>query len=311
MLKDRTTYADWLAVDQTNAVAASMRLAGLTCQAVIQGSLDVVYISGPPGVGKNMAVRDALDRNGVTNVVKSNPTDYKNLLSAFKQARERAVPLWLDEADVIFNSLRMLNVLKIATGPVRDRTYNGKSVNVPKGILVCTNADLANLDWLTPPIRLHAAALFSRSKPITVTTDVEELWEYSVMVAMTTKMIWTDKDGDGIPIAIQNEALDWFTRNLFRLEVVAPRTLWTAANLMNRSRKPNATLDPFLARHTLAGLVTRVSTRVPPLSPQVVRRAEAARAEPNRSTGTVEAVKRLRETRRTYARPVPTRFGYG
>lgn len=288
-----------------------MRLAGLTCEAVIQGTLDVAYISGPPGVGKNVAVRAALDRNGVTNVVKSNPTDYKNLLSAIKQARERAVPLWLDEADVIFNSLRMLNVLKIATGPVRDRTYNGKSVNMPKGILVCTNTDLANLGWMAASIRPHAAALFSRSQPITVTTDVEELWEYSVMVAMTTKMIWTDKDGDGIPIAIQNEALDWFTRNLFRLDVVAPRTLEIAANLMNRSRKPNATLDPFLARHTLAGLVTRASTRITPLSPQIVRRAETTPMEHTRSIATTEMVKRLRETRRAYAGPVASRFGSG
>jgi DNA polymerase III delta prime subunit len=253
-MRPRETYDDWVKVPKTNAVALKMKLARETCETVARGGLPVAYLSGPPGIGKTQAVRDAVGERHV----RSNPTNYRDLLAAFAQADAQGVPLWLDEADVIFRTDRMLNVLKVATGARRERVYNGQRLDVP--LFVTTNQSLDAREiggWWDKGLLPHATALFNRSHPVVITGDALELWEYSVYVAQTTRMLANDEDGDGIPLGVRNDALDWFTYNVHRLDVVAPRTLAKACDLMARSRKPNPTISHLVATATLDAMLTR------------------------------------------------------
>lgn len=238
-----------------NPIAQAMALAQDTISAVVSGALPAAFISGPPGVGKNVAVRAALDAANIRDPVKSNPTNYLELLADISEAGRRKVPVWLDEADVIFRSDRMLNVIKVATGQRRDRIYNGRSVDA--AIIVTTNVPLAPVDgrWAEKALETHGPALFNRSSPVIIAGSRRDLGDYAVTLAARTRMIRNDSDGDGISRALQSEAVDWFTANMDRLSVVAPRTLAMVADLLSRAYKPNPTLSVALAERSLNAML--------------------------------------------------------
>ena len=94
-----------------------------------------------------------------------------------------------------------------------------------------------------------------------------ELWEYALLLAATGKMLREDSDGDGIALAIRQQAVEWFTANFHNLANVSPRTLAKAADFMSRSRKKCPTLTPAVAEFQLKNMVTGESTETPPPMP--------------------------------------------
>jgi len=258
----------WEQIASTNSVSITMNTTLGMCEAVIRGQLPVAWISGPPGVGKNIAVNAAADAAGKARIIKCNPRTYEDLLKQLSEAANRKAVIWLDEADVIFRSDRMVNLLKTATGSPRDRVYNGVNVNAP--IIVTTNG---NLDPNAPgtcwdkKLTIHADALFNRSAPVMIPEGRMELWEYALLLAATGKMLREDSDGDGIALAIRQQAVEWFTANFHNLANVSPRTLAKAADFMSRSRKKCPTLTPAVAEFQLKNMVTGGSTETPPPMP--------------------------------------------
>lgn len=239
-MKERNTYEDWADVerDQANAVASAVSLARSSTLAVAEGKLQVAYLSGPSGIGKSKAIDDAVSAMGAK-PIRGNPHNYRDVIEALRQSRGKR-PVVFDEADVLFRSDRILNALKIATeGKARQRVYNGASVNAP--IFVSTNDDLGD-DKLWPrELRPHHQALFNRSAPICIPGgNRADLWEYSVHVAITTPLLWEAQNGDGVPVALRNAALEFFTVNLWRLKVVSPRTLKNIATTMHLFREDSA-----------------------------------------------------------------------
>lgn len=238
------------------------------CEAVMKRQLTAAWISGPPGVGKNIAVKAAIRGAGNLKYIKSNPRTYLDLLGQLSEAANLNAVVWLDEADVVFRSDRMVNLLKTATGSPCDRVYDGVNVNAP--IIVTTNG---NLDPNSPEtcwdkkLKIHADALFNRSPPVIIPEDRMQLWEYAITLAATGKMLREDSDGDGIPLAIRQEAVEWFTINFHKLTNVSPRTLANAADYMYRSRKRGTTLTPAVAQFQLKNMVTRTSDETPPQTP--------------------------------------------
>ena len=269
-MKTRITYEEWTDVTHSNQVASQMIMAQEMTQAVVAGGLQIAYLSGPPGVGKNVAVRRALKEMRAAEPVKANPTNYLDLLTSIKLARQRSAILWMDEADVIFRSERMINLIKTATGRKQDRYYNRVSVDVP--MIVSTNASLDQSqikNWWKAELIHHAEALFNRSPPVVIPSDPIKLWEYSIHLAVTSSMLWNDDDGDGIAMSHRQEAVNWFTENVHRLDVVSPRTLYEAANLLNRSRKARPRISASLASAMLDAKLTKSSNQPPPMSPTI------------------------------------------
>ena len=78
-----------------------------------------------------------------------------------------------------------------------------------------------------------------------------------------------DDDGDGIAMSHRQEAVNWFTENVHRLDVVSPRTLYEAANLLNRSRKARPRISASLASAMLDAKLTKSSNQPPPMSPTI------------------------------------------
>ena len=234
--------------DSFHCLAADIVSVTETCTAVVNGLLQAAYICGPPGIGKNMAVRAALDRAGITDPVKANPRNYLDLLKAIDAARSRGGPVWFDEADVLWRSDRMLNVLKIATSDhARDRVYNRAFIGVP--IIVTTNVNLAP-PWPSRAAADNCPALFNRSPPIMIRATPEEIVAYAIHLAKTTAMVGNDWKGDGIALAVRERAYDWFRANADRLREPSPRALKNAANLMNRNKRGDVSevmLDRSLA----------------------------------------------------------------
>lgn len=265
-----TCQLNWERIASTNAIAKTMKATHAMCEAVIGGQLPAAWISGPPGVGKNIAVNAAADVAGKADIIKCNPRTYEDLLDRLSEAANLKAVIWLDEADVIFRSDRMVNLLKTATGSPRDRVYNGVNVNAP--IIVTTNGNLnpnaPGTCW-DKKLKIDAEALFNRSAPVIIPEGHMELWEYALMLAATGKMLREDSDGDGIALAIRQEAAEWFTANFHNLANVSPRTLAKAADFMSRSRKPCPTLPPAVADFQLKNMVTGGSSEAPPTMPRI------------------------------------------
>ena len=242
---DRTSLKEWAAVesDPNNSVAVAIRLARSSAMAVARGVRQACYLSGPPGIGKNKIIDDALKVMGARSPIRCNPHNYRHLVKDLNRAQGKA-PLVCDEADVIFRTVRMLNVMKSATQLVEEaRVYDGQKVGAV--IFVATNDDLNNDKLWDKNVRLHHEALFERAQPVCIPGDSRfDLWEWSVHIGITTPLLSARHGGGGISLSARNDALNFFTVNLWRLKVVSPRTLHTIAQTMHDFRG-----DPTLPHH--------------------------------------------------------------
>ncbi len=270
-MRVRTTYEDWAAVlnDHANPVASAIALARSSSVAVVRGAQIATFLCGATGLGKTKAINDALATTSVK-PIRANPATFRELAEVAQKCRGKA-PLVIEEGDVIFRTPNMFNVLKrICETNRRDRVYNGKRVEAP--LLVSTNDDLSDVTRWPADLRHHHQALFSRIASVYIPGhDREAVWEYVVAVAITTKLLWEDQAGNGVPLAARNEALKFFTHNLWTLKVVSARTLKNiASDLCVFKGDPTlpTRLEGYLDRSLPPG-------RVSPC-PTIVRKLEAA-----------------------------------
>ncbi len=177
----------------------------------------------------------------------------------------------MEEADIIFRSKPMFEILKQATDPLtpdilyRIEKIDGEKVAVPINlnvpIIVTTNMDLESDAGWDKDLLKDRAALFDRSQPVVIPDDPIALWEWSIYLALTSHLtrdfVIRNKAG-GKPLAqanslaVQAKALDWLTDNVNRLTVISPRTLKHVAQCMGRAHHgdmPVAILAEELAGH--------------------------------------------------------------
>jgi hypothetical protein len=236
--KNRTTLADWQAVAIENRVARDLARAALWAEQVCDGSRPVAYICGVAGVGKTHAIRQGLHiakARGLAPIY-CNPTSYREMVDAYAEAGGKR-PVVFEEADQVFGTERMLNILKIATDEAGPRVYSedGKRpVKLDAPTLVASNRDLNDDALFEPKLRPHIQALRSRSAPLVITADPHLLWEYACHLAITKGLIRQNNRGQGISLRIQDAALAWFTEHLWRLDEVSPRRLREIARGIDR-----------------------------------------------------------------------------
>lgn len=92
-------------------------------------------------------------------------------------------------------------------------------------LVLTTNKNMKDDRSFEPKMRPHISALISRSAPIFIAGDRQEQWEYSCYLAICHRAIQRPDERTIVPVAVQNRALEWFTRNLLRLADGSPRTL--------------------------------------------------------------------------------------
>lgn len=230
-------HEQWREVPTTNEIAKSIELLNLNAQLVLGGRRRQVIVFGGAGCGKTFTISNALEgfrARGLAPIY-CNPTGYKDILQAFVEAHaisdgkpSKARPVFFDEADTIFASEKCLNILKVALSPDRrQRIYHDILVDAP--VFISTNK---RIDGFSAAKRPHIEAVFDRQPPIVVPEDPHASWEYACYIALMTGMNRRTQSGDGISLAVQVRALEWFTENAYMLTVIGPRALHQIADTM-------------------------------------------------------------------------------
>lgn len=257
-MKTRKTLREWEAVGHphsTNVIANRCTMIAAATNAVLCGNERMLVVTSPSGVGKSFIVRDKLH-----NPLIANPTNYHELLTAFDSAGRKR-PILLEEGDFCFRSERVLNILKIAADPVdRNRTYADRRLDAP--VFILCNADLSTPYKSKFP--QHLEALFRRSAPIIIPNDREMLWEYACYLAIACRMLMKTERGQKIPRGVADEALDFFTRNIWRLKNVSPATLVEIARVMT------VYTDPYRRQRLDQLLGEQYANRPVPASPDIL-----------------------------------------
>lgn len=273
---NRQTVADWRDVATDNIVArriaaARYKLGDLGHHGGV--GLRALYISGPPGIGKTHSIveQERVWRAQGLEPLRFRPATARELLDYFAEARGSR-PLIMEEADIIFRSKPMFELLKQATDPVtpdiitRLVKVDGKKIAVKIGlnvpIVVTTNLDLMGEEGWDKNLLADRDALFNRSRPVAIPNDPLALWEWSIYLALCshlTRDVTVRNPTGGKPLmqanslSVQAQAMDWFTANIDRLAVISPRTLKQAAQFMGRANRGD--MPPAVLAEELAGLL--------------------------------------------------------
>jgi hypothetical protein len=262
------------AVPNQNAIAITMDTLKDEAEDVMTGKRDALICFGGSGLGKNHVIDATLakygpkDSDGLPERVSiDSPDTYKAILDGFHRAthwRKKPWPIVMDEAHLIFQNPRNLNILKMATdeigkkeiedyawytedigplGGVKKIKHLGVSLKAP--IFIMTNT---NLHDMPKENRNHANALFSRIQPILIPDDKLEAWQYAVWLAMEKNVINTAA-GKTVSLTDRSRALAWFTANIWNMDQVSIRTLKAITKEMVLARSPEklaAKLDALL-----------------------------------------------------------------
>ena len=268
------TAAEWKAVPATNRIAAVMEQARSHLRRTFSGMGDGIILFGGSGIGKNHLVHQVASECGVE-PLRSDPSSYHDVLRAFHEATHgltKPRPVFFDEAELIFNTVKNINILKTATSTIRKDRYHadytwwseeeeetgdeikikkvknhGTSLDAP--IIALTNK---NLHDFNPKEHQHFNALFSRIQPIHIPDDPIAAWEYTVHLALTSQMMTVPvRVGKsiglgGASLSARVRAVEWFTANLHNLSQVSPRTLQNAARTITTSDMIDADLALML-----------------------------------------------------------------
>lgn len=241
-LKTRITEEDWKAVGTENPISIRLRTAQRRVQQVLDGYVRACYLSGGPGLGKTQTINTAIDGR---KIIRAIPRDYHDLLFWFEQSRG-TIPLVFEECDHLFRSERCLNLLKMATDPNGPRSVRirvppkkksevsgYKTIPLTAPLVFALNGDLSTASHWPNTCIAHIAAVLSRAQPITIDGTRTERWEYTIFLAVLGNLLRKTEDHKlFVPLSLQNDAIEWFTTNLCRLDEVSPRRLKKIAQTM-------------------------------------------------------------------------------
>ncbi len=273
---NRQSIEDWQQVAKHNIVArrvatARFKLGDLGNRGGI--GLRALYLAGPPGVGKTHSIveQESAWRAKGLEPIRFRPQTARELLDYFMEARGSR-PMIMEEADIIFRSKAMFEILKQATDPLtpdaltRIVKIDGEKVaidinlNVP--IVVTTNMDLLSDKGWSSALLGDRDALFNRSRPIVIPDDALALWEWSIYLALCsdlTKTIFVRNPTGGKsleqsnPLSVQAAAMDWFTTHVNQLAVISPRTLKQVSQIFGRAHRRDMPEEIF--SEELSGLL--------------------------------------------------------
>lgn len=246
----RRTLEDWAAVPTTNRLCDDIDDAARKLGYVFDKTKTAetgAILCGQPGMGKSEAIRQALTAAGLQGLFFKHGNQ-RELLNAFQMADRHCRPLILEEADNVLKSEGQANILKEAMDQAGPRTWttermvrdgSGKLVkqvvDIPltAPLVLTSNKDLRDDRQFEPKMRAHVRALRSRVAPLYIGADRTTAWEYSCYLAICERMLHKPDQRTSVSPLVQDLALEWFTRNLLRLEDGSPRTLKTVAKFVS------------------------------------------------------------------------------
>jgi hypothetical protein len=304
----RRTVRQWMQVPAGNAIAEQLALAKFKLGDLGNRGgvgLRALYLCGPQGVGKTHSIveQEAIWRKAGLNPVRFRPRTVHELLDQFRDARGVG-PLVMEEADIIFRSKPMFEILKQATDPktpdtfwrteMVDKKKENVAINLNVPIIVSTNMDLWDTNLWDAKLVNDRDALFERSSPVVVPRDPYLLWEWSVYLALSshlTRDVHVRSRNSGKPhllanpLEVQHAAITWFTTNAASLLSISPRTLKKIAEIFGRRHRDD--MPAAIAATELSSLMTEPREMAQPTNANwaelLFKMPKVAAPTPNRS----------------------------
>lgn len=222
----------WLDVESTNNVAQSMLKAKLDIDSVVSNRHSVAIICGMPGLGKSHLLKNCDKRMKARNIdtIWRNFTHVRDLEDAIISAHGKKLII-ADEADSMVRSSAQIELLKLlADQKFTGQVESGSGKNKRHLKLTCPIILAFNANTFSPnnSIQTQLDALFSRKRPVVLKGNREELWEYSVALALKSNLLKNIIVGGRNYIGSLSafaKAIDIFTQNIWNLEEVSPRSL--------------------------------------------------------------------------------------
>lgn len=231
-VKSPKSLGKWLNLLNSNPVALAMKKAELDIENVVSGRSNIAILSGVPGIGKSHLLHNCSDRMKERNIntMFVQFTHPRDLDDAVLKARGTSL-IVADEADGVLRSKAQIGRLKLLADPTFKKPLtigagkNAKTLQLTCPIILAFNADT---HVACPLIQTQLDALYSRKRPVKIEGNKQELWEYSVMIALTTNLLKNFRIGGqlaGGSLASFAKAIDLFSMNIWNLTEVSPRSL--------------------------------------------------------------------------------------
>lgn len=234
----------WLTVGENNPIARAIEVARFDINEVVEGNAQIAIISGLPGLGKSRLIKEAtecLEKQGVE-VDTCQFRTIHDLDDAVFRANGQAV-IVADEADSLLRSKAQIERLKLIADPKGPKILDigsgltHRKLKLNCRLLMTFNADIHVKDQ---QIQIQLDALFSRKAPVEIKGNREELWEYTVYLALTSNLINNFRYGKisyGASLSSFSTAIDWFSSNIWNLKEVSPRSLEKVLEIVSRHQK--------------------------------------------------------------------------
>lgn len=232
-----------LAVRIEDDIAARFEALDLLGDAIVEGNLLSMIVSGAAGVGKSYSLEKKLSENehrlGTVTTIKGSISAIGLFMTLFEHSGEDDVIL-LDDIDSIFNDEEALNLLKGAldTNGVRRISWIKDSRfladnDIPNTfefegrVVFLTNVDIQGVADKGGKMAPHMAALISRSAFLDLGIHTPE----EIMIRIKQVLKISDL-GVGLSTAELHRIVEWLDEHMARLRAISLRTVIQIAGFM-------------------------------------------------------------------------------
>jgi hypothetical protein len=278
-MRDRTTEQEWTEVETTNKVCLDMADLFDKTQRVLRrrgttDTLNALIACGGPGLGKHFTIRAAVRaaqrwRRKSPIYLPNRPLKAAEISRVCSSAKypviyTHAKPNGAAAWNAIIEAL-------LAANDGRDGYYGCAP------LLVSTPLELIDARLFPAGARKAVTYIHEHCGQISFTSTVLERWQYTCWLAITKGLLRKNSKGAVHSVTAQNAALDWFTRHVWRLREVSPRTLLRIMGVVGRvfvghGAGPSQTvLDRDAALNSLVLPVALWNEGHVPLSPELLQ----------------------------------------
>ncbi|WP_158808625.1 hypothetical protein [Beijerinckia sp. L45] len=229
----------WQKRVEESGVVKAMDLINDIAEAIASGRVrDAHILTGVRGIGKTRAFKEALGRHKRVPLVIKQATTLGLLQNLQEAARNKQIAL-LDDADSAWDSLEKIHALMVACQPEKEgRRIYAYSVNNKTThycfdgltLVMLSNINLKDTANVPKKCREAIKALTSRVPPINLALTHQDVYEYTVYLAICREMLKVE----AFTLEESNDALAFFSANRWRMDDISVRKLLHIARVRRK-----------------------------------------------------------------------------
>ena len=210
--------AQWRERMHGNTAVEACRSVHEVARGIASGRVSTCEIvCGPSGIGKSSTFKNALSDHGrrARSIKSATPL---GLLTELEQANNLNEIALLDDANIDWNDLKTLEILKVAFAPSEegDRIYRHSTnkgnrdyvFNRLVAVIITNDYIITDVKQFTLRARRRIIALTSRVHPIEIRATKSDIFEYVVYLAICHDILHKA----GCSLIVANEVLRYFAR---------------------------------------------------------------------------------------------------